>query len=419
VADGCCNPLGTANVPAGPVSPLRGTYYVDPLFAGTSTGSEQNPFKTYAAAIAAGVALALTAVTIFQAPGTTTVENITLPTTGEWTLVGLTSPGNLSSCQITGNVAFPATASRRAWLRDLRINGNVTGNTSAGVQRVTFERVAVTGTTTLTVSGAGVVRLGTLGGVPAVQNSISNMAFTFLTGAVAIQGTVWADTTQFGSTLSCSGRCSFSQSQLLGNVSQTNEANDNNTLAFESCLANGITFNLSSTLGGSLCGIFATDTNFDSSTFNFSGAAINLLALDVPSALTFQQHGATLTGAVVNGPGTLPRARLTGQVNNIAAQTISQKTPIVMMRMNAVLTLTTPGTAGNAVLNAIYTDSIGVVRTKAVTPALNVAGAAGDEVQGSLQFTQNGTGIFQWSVTGITTPGALAYNVAVSLEPAT
>ncbi len=102
----------------------------------------------------------------------------------------------------------------------------------------------------------------------------------------------------------------------------------------------------------------------------------------------------------------------------MSATTLGFKNPLPQLRANATLTLVTPGTVGLAILNIIYTDSLGVSRTKAVTPTLNIAGAAGDEAQGSFLFTQDGSTQFQYSVTGITTPGALSYNLCVSLEPA-
>jgi len=258
-----------------------------------------------------------------------------------------------------------------------------------------------------------------MGGVPSANNNIGNMAYTFFVGAVAVQGTIWASTTQFGSTVSMSGRCSMFNCDLRGTVSFTNEANDNNTISLDTCLTNGITFNLSSTLGGSLCGIGASNTNLDSCTFNYSGVAINLFNLDAASAQSLWQHGATLTGTLsFVGPSTMAGKNGTGATNNIGSNLLTFKSPIQQIRANATLTLVTPGTDGNAVLNVIYTDTLGVSRTKSVTSALNIAGAAGDEVQGSLVFTQNGSTQFNYSVTGIVTPGALSYNYKITLEPA-
>jgi hypothetical protein len=409
---GGCNPNGPT--PAGPVSPLRGAFYVDPLFTGTSTGSQQNPYKSVTAAIAAAAALALAAFTVYLAPGSNTAENVTLPSTGEVDIVGLCSPGNLSACIITGNVTIPATASARRWLRDVQIAGNVLGNTSAGVHRVTFERVSVTGTTTLTVSGAGVVRIGTLGGVPGVNGGGSNMGYCFFTGAVAIQGTIWGGTTGFQSTVSCSGICTFSNCTFAAAITTTAEAATDNQLIFNDCLA-PVTINISQSVPGRLALVSGTNTSFDTAAVNFTGVGINVFGMDAITAESFFQHGGTTTGTVL--PGTMPRARLTAQVNNIAQTPLTLKCPVPMLRANGTLTLVTPGTLGAAVLNAAYIDSLGIGRVKPITPALNIAGAAGDEVQGSLLFTQNGSTGVSWSVTGIVTPGALSYNLAVSLEP--
>jgi hypothetical protein len=397
--------------------PLRGVYYVDPTFAGTQLGSQSNPFTSITAAIAAAATAGFANFTVYLCPGCNTTENVVLPNTGEVNIVGLTSPGNLSSCIITGNVTIPATASARRWLQDVLITGNVSGNTSAGTHRITFERVQVTGSTTLTISGAGTVRLGCLGGVAGTLVGISNMAYTFFTGAVAVQGTVWGSFALFQSTLSCSGRCSYFNCQMSGNITMTADVADDNQLVLDTCIATNIAINISQSVGGRLALLSATDCSLDNSTVNFSGIGINVWSLDAATANSLVQHGATMTGTVPNGPGTMARARLTARTTNLGPTALAQKCPIPQMRVNATLTLVTPGTAGNAVLNIIYTDSLGTARTKAVTPALNIAGLAGDEVQGQFIFTQDGTAAFSYSVTGIVTPGALSYNLAISLEP--
>lgn len=418
VADCCCNPLGSASVPAGPTSPFRGLYYVDPLFAGTtSTGSQANPFKTIAAAQAFAVTAAVANYTIVLIGNTT--ENVTFPLTGEVGLVGASVPGYSGAVTITGNVAIGASASARRYLSNLQITGNVTGNTSAGVHRITFERVLVGGTTTLTITAGATLRLGTLGGVLGGTLGTSNMFYNFFTGAVSVQGTIWGFASQFTGNVSCSGRCTFSNCIFTSGTTITTTAQvaDDNDLIFSESAVSGVTINISQTVGGRLAALGATDSNLDSTTINFSGIGINVFNLDAVSANSFFGHGATFTGTVPNAPGTMSRARLTAQVNNIGLTNLAFKSPIPMLRATGTLTLVTPGTAGAAVLNVGYTDSLGVARVKAVTPALNIAGAAGDEVSGVLPFTQNGTANTQWSVTGIVTPGALSYNVAISLEP--
>jgi hypothetical protein len=128
------------------------------------------------------------------------------------------------------------------------------------------------------------------------------------------------------------------------------------------------------------------------------------------------QSGTTVTGTA--RAQALQSNVLLGLVNNQPSSFLGAKVPYRQMRVSATLTLVTPGTLGNAVLNVLYTDSLGVARTKAVTPVLNIAGAAGDEVQGTFVFTQDGSASITYSVTGITTPGALTYNLCVALEPA-
>ncbi len=399
----------------GSVRAFVGNYYVDPDFSGIQTGSQSNPFTTIAAAFAFGSASGVTNGTIVLAPRNI-VENVTFPTVGSWDLVGVVSPGGAAATVITGNVNLSVTAAASRTLRDIQIIGNVTGNSSGGLQRLAFESVVVSGTTTLTISGAGSVRLGTLGGIP-VQSAGSNGSYTFFIGAVSVQGIVYSYTAAFQDTLACSGICVFSNTSFGGAITTTAHVASDNQLVFESCLAANITINISQSVSGRLALVNGIDTNFDNATFHFTGAGINIFNLDAYSAQTFIQHGATVTGTVVGGVGTMRRQRLTAQVDNLGAGLLALRCPIPQMRVNGTLTLVTPGTSGSAVLNIGYTDSLGVARTKPVTPALNIAGSAGDEAQGSLLFTQDGSAGFFYSVTGIVTPGALSYNLGIGIEP--
>jgi len=412
--------LGTTDISAGGSLGFRGEFYVDPTFTGHELGSSSSPFRTFAACFAYAASIGVVHGKIYT---NSVTENVVLPATGDWEIAGIVSLGNIAVTTITGNVDCSATGAARRTFTNLRISGTLTGNASAGAQslRVLLDCAAVVTGVNLTVSGGGLVRLGVRGGVPGSAIPISNMGYSLLIGPVSVQGTVWASTAQFGSSLSCSGRCTFSNCVFTAGtaITTTADAADDNSLFFHSSYVSGVTINVSQTVAGRLALVSAIASNFDASAVNFSGVGINIYGLDAVSAQTLNQHGATLTGTVVNGAGVMARARQTGRTGNIAPTAIAFKGPIAMMRMNATLTLATPGTAGSAVLNAVYTDSLGVTRTKPVTPALNIAGSSGDEAQGSLLFTQDGTGDFRWSVTGIVTPGALSYNVAVSLEPAT
>lgn len=396
----------------GASQPFVGDYFVDPNFTGIQTGSASNPFTTVAAVFAHAVAIGVAnGVVSINSP---IVEDIVFPTTGEWNLIGLTSPGNLSAITITGNVALSASALARRWLQNVRITGNVTGNTDAGVQRITFERVTVEGTTTLTVSGSGAVRLGTLGGVPGSSTLIANMGYSAFVGAVAVQGTAWLYTAALGSTLSVSGICTFCSCSFNGAITTTDEVDGDNQLIFNNCYA-PVSITVSQINSQHIALIGGSDTVFDTAALNFTGVGINVLGFDAVTARSMFQHGATVTGNVT--PVTMAAARRTANTDNIGLIVFAEHNPIPQLRVNGTLTLVTPGTLGSAVLNITYTDSLGVERTKAVTPALNIAGAAGDEAQGALLFTQDGSASFQFSVTGITTPGALSYNLAISIEP--
>lgn len=400
---------------------FKGLYYVDPTFTGPQLGSQSNPFTTYAAAFAFAAALGLTNGRICQAGGTNVVEAVTFPTTGEWEIQGQVSPGNLSACVITGNMTLSSTAARRAFLTDIQIAGNLSGATSAGVTRITCQRASVTGTTTFTVSGSGVFRIGMMGGCGSGGfQSAANMAYCFFTGAVSVQGTIWASTTTFASTVSYGGRSTFFNTNFSAAVTATDFAGaiaDDTQSIFTNCNLGAQTVNSSNSVGGRLNLVSGTCSNFDGCTINFTGAAINVFGVDDTTGRSFYSHGGVVTGLpATTPPVALVTARATALTNNRGAAVLAAKSPLLQHRACATLTLVTPGTLGNAVLNIIYTDSLGVSRTKPVC-TLNIAGAAGDEAQGIFVFTQDGSTNFQYSVTGITTPGALSYNLCVSIEP--
>ena len=393
-------------------SPFRGTYYVDPNFTGTQTGSQSNPYTTCAAAFAAAVTSGIADGIIYLPPKTTLTENVTFPLTGEWELSGLL---DVLSTAISGNVDISASASARRFLSHLQITGNLTGNTSAGNHRIFFDDVIVSGTTTFTISGSGSVSLFSPANISASGgfNTISDVVFS---GALVVPGNVFLTNAAFASTVSVQGASTFAYCVFFATVTAGPKAATGDVrLAFDQCYLNGQSVNISNNNSSVVAAISATDSSFDSSTFTFTGTGINFFNIDSYTAQSFFAHGGSVVGVVAFS---LKGVRRTGDVNNEGPFALASKSPFPMMRVNAALTLVTPGTAGAAVINIIYTDTLGVSRTKAVTPTLNIAGSAGDESSGSLLFTQNGAAAFTYSVTGIATPGALTYNLAISLEPA-
>jgi hypothetical protein len=411
--------LGTTDISAGGSLGFRGEFYVDPTFTGQELGSSSSPFRTFAACFAYAASIGVVHGKIWT---NSVTENIALPLTGDWEISGTVAVGNLAVAVITGNVLCSASVSCRRTFTNLQITGALTGNAGSGAQsmRVMLDTASVQGAVALTVSGGGIVRLGSRGGASAGILAAANLAYTFFNGPVSVAGTVWADTAIFSSTLQCSGRCAFSSCRFAGNITATSIAalDDDTSLVFTSCIVNSISVSVTQSVAGKLALIAATDCTFDDSTFSFSGAGLRVFNLDDATAQTFFQHGASVSGATTNGVGTMARQRRTAQTGNVGASVVGFKSPVAQLRVTATLTLVTPGTLGSAVLSITYVDSLGVTRTKPVTSALNIAGAAGDEASGSLVFTQDGSASVQYSISGITTAGALSYNFAVSVQPA-
>lgn len=394
MADGCCNPLGSASVPAGPTQPFRATFYVDPLFTGIHTGSQQNPFQTAAAAFAAGAAQGLTRGILYLPPGASLVENVVFPTTGEWEIAANPALGSITNVIITGNVDISSTASRRAALTQLQVNGNITGNCSAGTQRILLTACTVTGSVTLTQTGLGINRLAT----GSVVNEFTGFGFdqNQLVGAVTIAGTFAGSSCIFNTSLS---------------VTQTS--------SFEDCLMPPTTtlagagtidmwcFGCSNTVGGPL-------------TFVATGGGQLRLRCDGVTLNEWARVSLVPTGNVAIFAANGGRSFVGNQVTNVGVTPILGRLPAGLQVMEACLTLLANGgtATGNAVLNAVYTDATGTLVTEPVTTALNVAGALGSKARGVLPISQDGSAAVSWSVTGITNATGLSYQVAVACRQA-
>lgn len=107
---------------------------------------------------------------------------------------------------------------------------------------------------------------------------------------------------------------------------------------------------------------------------------------------------------------------LTAQAANIGATNVFPSNPRKgSYRFSGYASINTPGTAGIATLNAIFTDDSGVQRTVAVATTASIVAANGQG--GVIIIETNGTSPVQFSVTGIVTAGALSYSVRVSCTP--
>lgn len=386
--------VDTAALPGGVEQPFRGTFFVDPLFTGVQTGSMANPFTTIAAAFAAGAAQALTRGIITLAPGANCIENVVFPLTGDWEIACSLKLG-VSDTTITGNVDISSTATARRSLTCLSVTGNLTGNCSAGTLRSLLTAASIAGTTTLTVTGAGVHRLTTAG----VSSDFSGVlgGFAFLSGAVSVAGTVQAYNCQFGASLAISlgPNHSFVNCALPPVI--TTSLASTATLYFFYC---------NNTLAGPIAVTALT--------------GICLLRPDFATVSdTFQRIGLVLTGNVQLK--SLAGASATStSATNVGTAPLGAIVPAGLQVIEACLTLLANGgtAVGLATLNVVYTDATGVLVTEAVTTALNVAGAVGSKARGSLPFTQNGGSVVSYNVTGITVATGLSYRIDVAIRQA-
>lgn len=125
------------------------TYFVDPVFTGVAYGTESNPYPSITAAIAAAVADGSTNTLIVQAPSSTTVENVTFPTTGTWEV----RCESEVAAKITGNAVVSGGAGV-VTLTNMVVTGTATGVATGARYFITIN-TNINGSVSLTVSGAG------------------------------------------------------------------------------------------------------------------------------------------------------------------------------------------------------------------------------------------------------------------------
>jgi hypothetical protein len=381
----------TPSVAAAPAA-FKGTYFIDPAFAGVSTGSASNPFTSYAATFAFALSQGITNGIFFQAPGSIVVENVVFPTTGEWELAAQPGQAALTTF-ISGNVDISATASARRALTNLRVTGNITGNCSAGTQRILMSGTVVIGTTTLTQTGAGIQRLATRSGTSSATAG-GNVQSCIYTGAVSVAGTFWGSDANFATSVAVTTTSQFAHCSLPPTTTTTSAGTVD--LVLIDCTNN---------TGGSLA-------------FTCAGGQMRLRP-DYATLAELQRVGTLNTGnvtmkALIGSSATIVAG------GNFGVTPLSGILPAGLMVIEACLTLLTSsgGTAGLAVLNVTYTDMTGALVTEAVTPALNVAGALGSKQRGALQISQNGATPVSYSVTGITAVGVLTYELDAAARQA-
>jgi hypothetical protein len=375
-------------------APLKGVYHVDPTFAGIQLGSESNPFTSITACFAAAATAGFTHGAIVLCPGCNTTENVTFPLTGDWEIRGSQTYG-LFSTIITGNVVSSSSASARRTLRSVQVTGTLTGNCSAGTQRIVLlDGSLITGATTLTVTGAGIQRLSS--GSSVNEFSGSGILQNFFQGAVTLTGQFAGSSAIFSTSLSVTMNSSFVDCLMP----PTTIANT----------AGGIVFYMqgcANSVGGSLA-------------FTVSGGGFLIMQCDGTTLEEFSRVGLNITGDVRMQSFMGGRSSVSTQVTNVGVTPLLGKLPAGLQVIDACLTLLANSgtTAGNAVLNVTYTDATGTLVTEVVTTALNVAGAVGSKARGSLQYSQNGASTPSFSVSGITNSTGLSYKCDVAIRQA-
>jgi hypothetical protein len=373
-------------------APFRGTYYVNPLFVGTQTGSSSNPFTTVAAAFAFAAGQGLVNGVIYLPPGVTVTENITFPTGGgSWDITALEAFGTFSTT-LTGTVDLSNTGAASSGLTEFSLNNldienNVSGVFSGGPGAFAYCRINntfVNGTVTLTTTGAGGLWAAEVFGPGGGEDGI--------TGALAVTGFL------LGVRADLQGPVSFSA-----------------TTNFDNCTLSGGSI---TSHGAGAVGVGIRDCTINALTAFTAASGSMSVGVDGVSARGFLTTGATaganvsFSTALGNAPAHLVIA------NNLAGGGLGQQYPAGLVVVEACQTLLAAGTNGSAVINVTYTDLTGTLVTEAVTTALNITSAVGTKARGTLPIQQNGATAPTWSVTGIVTPGALSLAVAINARQA-
>lgn len=390
---GTAVPVLVQDVPstADGVAPFVGQYYVNQAFAGVQTGSASNPFKSCAAAFAFAASIGVTDGVVLLNSALT--ENVVFPLTGNWSLESINS-ATPSAVVVTGTIDLTCSVQRRVGLKHLTVTGNVTGDApTATVPRARFEDCFLNGSVSLTGTGTGFWRASFCG----VGANAVNSLFGFVNLSTTINGQIVANNFTFGPiTITASGGPAqqhfFLDTLHVGTIT----TNVNSSVIF----MDGCQFNAGQTFiaGGGTTLLFLPDA-----------ATISQLFREVP----------VFTGSIIlqtqSGNG-VPTAQTLAA--NSGAFFLTTVGPPGQMIFTCSLTLLVPGTLGLALVTVVYTDLLGVLRSKALPNTLNVAGAAGDEVSNQFIFNTNGASGVQFNVSGITTPGPLSYHVSGNVQAA-
>lgn len=385
--------------------PFKATYYVNPAFVGTSTGSASNPFKTIAAGWAYGLAQGLTAILLLIPLGTTITENVVFPTGGgtyEIAAVGNGVGSTTVGARITGSITLDTVGVLFARLSNLSVTGNTTGNApTGGAILLTETSVRQNGTITLTQTGTGTATGIFRGFGPAFASKPGGSN----TGLVSVAGQITAENWVFEggcteavpTTLTPYPASTWRSCQLgsTNGAAVTMNLNGASNAWFYDCISSGPVT------------LASTTANY---TVYMDGATLAAL-------------GNPISGLILTGTGMVLKtinANLSAAqtaANNIGSTAYGARNPAGLYSVDFSQTLTAAGTAGVGQGNVIYTDVTGTLVTAPVGATLNIAGAVGSKVSGSLVFEHNGAAApIAFSYTGIVTPGAMAVRLSSAIK---
>jgi hypothetical protein len=377
--------------------PFLASYYVNPSFAGVQTGSASNPFTTAAACFAAVAALALVGCVIKLPPNVTLTENVVFPATGG--IYEITSDtgftGSSTGPRITGSITCNCTSGvLTVRLSNIIVNGNTAGLASTGTLIVLTETsVRQVGTITLTQTGTGNC-LGVFRGIgPAYAGKTggSNTGLVSVAGQIVAENWVFeGGCTEALATIVTPYPGSTWRSCQLGSTNGTAVTMNLNGVSnafFYDCVCSGPVTLASTTSGYTVFMDGATLAAFNNA---ISGLILTGTAMVLKTLNANASAQSTVTG-------------------NVGSTAYGSRSAAGLYAVDVSLTLGAAGTLGNLQHNVIYTDSTGTLITAAVGGTLNIAGAVGSKVSGTLVFEHNGAAAaIAFSFTGVTTAGAMS-----------
>jgi len=136
---------GISGAPTSAVNRFGATFYVNPTYTGYSDGTQSNPYTSVTNAISAAPS---TGALIILAPYSTSAENVTFPTAGNWEV---RCESEVSSI-ISGNITVSG-GSGTVTLTNITVTGTVSGSSTVANRYFIINNTNITGATSLTASG--------------------------------------------------------------------------------------------------------------------------------------------------------------------------------------------------------------------------------------------------------------------------